>query len=169
MNFLTFLLRMGKQGVIGVQPDAVDPVLFQRKLYMVQECALMVACNWDVQNAVYNEMEFVRRYEDIRDDFSNLYKSLDDVLTQKINSGMVCAYHIPKAEQRSDDPLLEENGWGIIQGYELYNADWRYNILPSVNREDLLKYGIFDLVRPAPPQVPDQPEEAADNPKPSFA
>ena len=160
MNFINFILRIGYPGTIGVQKHDVDATLFQHRLYAAQECALLVACNWDVQDAVYGNISWP--VKDTKNDglFRLLYRAVDNVLTQSINDGKVYDYHINCCEEQFKEMVWTDNGWGIVQGYDLFNAENLYSILPQVDREKLLKYVIFDLETPKKNKVPDIPNES---------
>lgn len=168
MNFLTFLLRLGYPGVIGQNWLDVDSEWFQLQLYMIQECALLVACNWDVQDAVYRRIPWINTTRDRTVSFNQLYQAVDHVLTEIINDGKVYAYHMDCCDDKWKKQLREEKGWGIWQGYALFEADRKYSILPRVDHEKLLKYTIFDLVPPEKENVPTEPKDATVNPKPVF-
>ena len=168
MNFLTFLLRLGHPGVIGAQNRDVDSVIFQYKLYVIQECVLLVACNWDVQDALYKSIAWVLRDPEQNTSFNQLYQAVDDVLTRSINGGKIYAYHMECCEAQWKETICAENGWGIQQGYSLFDAGSKYTLLPYIDREKLMKYVIFDLVEPEVETVSEEPLEYLGNPKPDF-
>lgn len=171
MNFITFLLRLGKQGAVGdQQPENVDPVWFQQRLYMIQECALMVASNWDVQDTLYHDLALLHSYLDLDVDLLKLYEMVDGVL-RGINGGMVYAYHMNEAGMAggtASEDGISDQAWGILQGYKLFDAEGKYHILPFVNRERLLKNDIFDLEDEQFIPIPDEPQEYDPAGKPNF-
>ena len=168
MNFITFLLRLGASGVIGKQGPEVDSQMFQRRLYLIQECALTIASNWEVRDAIYDELEWVRMptrhswNEGLRAEknaqivrFDQLYKAIDTVLLRNIKGVKNLQYWGNIKKRYSEDDHRWD--WSIEQGYRLFEAEGRFKILPLIDRKKLLSKDIFDLIADKETVLPSAP------------
>ena len=177
MSFITFLLRLGYPGVIGQnQGENVDATQFQRQLYLIQECALTIAANWDVQEAIYKKMT-LKGQTQIRADmhqqeiqkaepFKNLYRAIDHVLKSKINHGRLYAYRQECFSAGQDKAQGDiETEWSIAKGFDLFELFGKYTLLPPIDRMTFYKQTIFNIDEK---ELPSYNLKPVDHSKPSF-
>jgi len=129
LNLITFFLRLGR-----IAPEKVEGYS-QQMVYYVQECALMFAANWEVQDLVYRRL---------RPDYSvcakvpncancipgaegcvtiwldGLLRSLDRILREQLNDGSEFKHLVQSGTASyTDEDGATVNCWSLLSGYHL--------------------------------------------------
>lgn len=159
LNFIIFLLRLGETEFRKFKYSELQNETHQM-LYYVQECALSIALNWEVQDLIYRKlradtsmytdafdrMTDISRHIYLEEDhvwLDSLYRKVDDILTKELNGGLIFEYLSKKSSvtlQSGDRP--GETCWSLFTGYELITKDPAFSAL--LDFEEAL-YEIFDL------------------------
>lgn len=159
LNFIIFLLRLGAKELRKFKYSELQNETHQR-LYYVQECALSIALNWEVQDLIYRKMQpdnsmrkdafdrmtDIGKHTYLEEDhvwLDSLYRQVDDILAKELNGGLTFEYLSKNSAatlQSGDRP--EESCWSLFTGYELFTKDPAFSAL--MDFEEAL-YEIFDL------------------------
>lgn len=136
LNFVTFLLRLGAVKLSNLESVPEDA---QRMVYFAQECALMIAANWEVQDRLYRKVNinFSKTGESFCHTQSSgsaeqgrqtviwldvLFHAVDTVL-HEINDGKLFAY---LHKDNTAIALNEDTYWSINSGYGLVKGNYKY-------------------------------------------
>lgn len=171
MSFVTFLLRLGAEE-LQLPEQREMPADVRKQLYYAQECALVIAANWEVQDQLYKKIQIepsptVDDYDTKRDagtlpkeesgsvDLSTLFERMDEVLQKQINGGAVYSY------LQEACGLLQSGRpyWSIQSGYSLLSGDTK-QFFGAVEYEYAFRE-IFDLpiMEKTPSDRSREPEE----------
>ena len=136
LNFVTFLLRLGAVNLLNLETVPEDA---QRMVYFAQECALMIAANWEVQDQLYRKVkiDFSKTGEHFYQTQNSgsaeqekqtviwldvLFHAVDTVL-HEINDGKLFEY------LQKGNTAIMLNGdtyWSINSGYGLIKGNYKY-------------------------------------------
>lgn len=144
MNFITFLLRLGA-AELDFSKDISVPKDAQRMLYFAQECALAIAANWEVQDQLYRKMKIDFSETEasflLKQNFGapaqgrqdiiwldTLFRSMDAVLQNQLNDGMVFSYLQENNSAIKINVNLPDRGtyWSINSGLALLLGQYQY-------------------------------------------
>ena len=131
-NFITLLLRLGAvQLRVGMVATAKQQLELQRRVYQMQEAALLIAANWDVQYRLRQlkqlEFDFAEATDyPAQDQLARLYRGFDEILCA-ISGGTMANYigtlrsitDLPFNFGDTSDYVLP---WGIAVAYYYYKG-----------------------------------------------
>lgn len=165
LSFVTFLLRLGAEGaVVEKQGSSLDPVEFQMRLYMAQECALVIAANWDVQNKLYKKL-YLGNSTKNKVKFRDLFQAVDQVLHTEVNDGRLYEFHKIITPTGADSDLPDY--WSISSGFLMFEAEGKYSFLSGGDRMQFL-CEIFDVEWKQPKLSSNDPRKSESNTNETF-